>query len=475
MSDRGPCHKTRRFSPSILLFALATWFLSPVAPAARAAVEARASDETAPRPNIIFLLSDDVRYDALGAAGNTIIETPHLDRLAAEGTLFTEAFCTTSICATNRASILTGQYARRHGVHDFRTPLAAEQFAQSFPGLLRKGGYQLGFVGKWGVGGALPKDRYDFWRGFAGQGRYFAKPDAPHLTHQLGDAAIEFLDGASPKRPFCLQVSFKAAHVQDSDPWPFQPDPRYESLYRDVIIPRPVTATEAAFKALPEFLQTSEGRRRWQNRFADEAMFQKSVKDYYRLISGVDDVVGRIVRRLRERNLADNTVIIYTSDHGFFLGEHGLAGKWFMYEESIRIPLLIYDPRSPDALRGRRAGETVLSIDVAPTILALAGIEPPAAMQGESLVPLVRGQKPPWRDAFFYEHLFEHPRIAKSEGVRTPRWKYVRYVELEPVYEQLFDLANDPRELVNLVGDERYSLRLEEMRRRWGEWRKDVE
>ena len=433
------------------------------------AADARTADSPR-RPNLILLVTDDQRWDTLGAVGNRIIRTPHLDRLARQGVVFTNAFCTTSICATSRASLLTGQYARHHGIIDFRTPLDEEAFRNAFPDRLRQSGYRTAFIGKWGLGGPLPKHRYDFWHGFSGQGRYFPKDGSGHLTHRMGDAALQFLDTCTPEQPFCLQISFKAAHVQDRDPHPFQPDPRYNDLYVDAVIPRPHSATPEAFAALPEFLRTSEGRVRWQRRFANEAMFQQSVKDYYRLITGVDDVVGRIVSKLQSSGLDRQTVIVFTSDNGFFLGEHGLAGKWFMYEESIRLPLVYYDPRLPKMLRGRRVDAMVLNIDIAPTLLELAGLTPPETMDGQSLVPWVEQRSARQRDDWFYEHRFKHPRIAQSEGVRGRRWKYVRYVEFDPPYEQLFDLQHDPYELNDLARAPQAQDRLQAMRERWKQW-----
>ena len=423
----------------------------------------------AERPlNIVLLLTDDHRFDCLGSMGNSIIQTPHLDRLAEQGSRFTQAFCTTSICMTSRASLLTGQYARRHGVVEFSKMLSPEAFAQTFPLLLRKQGYRTGFVGKWGIGQQMPKEHYDYWAGFPGQGRYFTPGDPEHLTDKMGRQALEFLDGCSAERPFCLQVSFKAAHCQDNDPWPFQPAKRHDALYNDLAIPFAANATEEAFRALPEFLRESEGRVRWKVRFANPERAQKSLKDYYRLITGVDDVVGQLVERLRERGLADNTAIVFTADNGMYLGEHGLADKWFMHEESIRVPLLVYDPRLPEKRRGEAVDAMALNIDVAATILDLAGQPIPSQMQGRSLKPLMRGESTgDGRREFFYEHLFVHKRIPRSEGVRGERWKYVRYLDIEPLHEELYDLASDPLELANLAGDSQHAEKLAEMRERW--------
>ncbi|MCH8830387.1 MAG: sulfatase, partial [Planctomycetes bacterium] len=393
-----------------------------------------------------------------------------IDRLAAQGTLFANMFCTTSICPVSRATFLTGQYGRRHGISGFRKGLSSEQFQASFPGLLRRHGYRTGMVGKWGLGGKLPAEQYDVFQGFRGQGRYFPRGMSGragvHLTHRIGDQAVQFLDGCTPNKPFLLQVYTKAAHCQDGDPWPFQPDPRYNNLFRQDKIPPPKTATEKHFQALPPFLRTSEARRRWYLRFANRELYQKSVKDYYRLIAGIDDVIGRIVKKLAERNLADNTVIIFTSDNGFYLGEHGLAGKWFMHEESIRLPLVIYDPRLPKAQRGRKVLQMVLNLDIAPTIERLAGVSVPDGVQGKSLVPLMRGTKTDWRKEFLYEHRFKHARIPQTEGVRTEHWKYTRYISVRPVYEELFDLRHDPFEERNLARMPAHAAKLKELRKR---------
>lgn len=438
--------------------------------AASSAWAAEGEAATVPRPNIIFVLTDDMRWDAMGCAGNTIIQTPSLDRLASEGVRFRNAFCTTSICATSRASILTGQYARRHGINDFSTHLSQEQLAHAFPLLLRKAGYYTGFVGKWGLGGPLPEDGFDFWSGFSGQGSYFEEGDPEHLTAKLEKQVIRFLEGRTAERPFLLCLSTKAPHVQDRAPRPFQPDPRYDDLYADARIPLPALATEEAFKALPEFTQKSEGRIRWASRFNTPEKFQSSVKDYYRLITGVDRVVGEIMDLLDKKKMADNTVIIFTSDNGFFLGERGLAGKWLMYEESIRLPLIIRHPKIERGDDGKFIDEMALSIDIAPTILDFAGVEASKVMQGRSLRPLMAGDAKGWRDAFFYEHLYGHRGlIPRTDGIRTNNWKYTRYLDTDPVYEELFDLQRDPLERYNIVRSPQYLDVLESLRKRFHE------
>jgi len=427
--------------------------------------------------NVVFLLADDLRWDALGCAGNRVVRTPNIDRLAGRGVLFRNAFVTTSICAASRASLLCGQYARRHGINDFDTPFGATAWAQTYPALLRKAGYRTGFVGKFGVG----KDvrplaaAFDYWRGLPGQAGPFLDPKdptRPHATARFGDQALEFLAGCRPGKPFCLSVSFSAPHARDGDPREFAPDRRDEKLYADAAIPVPKTAHERYFRLLPRFVQQSEGRRRWQRRFATPEMFQRTARDYYRLVTGIDREVGRIAAALRARKLADDTLVVFTSDNGFFLGERGLADKWLMYEESIRVPLVVLDPRLPERRRGRALREMALNIDLAPTLLDYAGVQAPPGMQGRSLRPLVRGEAPAWRTEWFYEHHTLPKIIPPSEGVRTGRWKYLRWVGVDPAVEELYDLESDPHEERNLAGRPRHAKTLEGLRERWGRLRK---
>jgi arylsulfatase A-like enzyme len=435
------------------------------------------SAQSPKRPNILFLLTDDQRSDALGCMGNRIIQTPVIDQLASEGVTFLNNFCATAICMTSRACIFTGQYERTHGVSAFAQSLSPEAFSRTYPALLRKAGYRTGFIGKFGLGGELPATEFDYFKGFPGQGRYVqVKEGKPiHLTDLQGDQALEFLENS--EQPFCLSISFKAPHVQDEekDPGRFHFAPRFESLYKEDTIPIPKTAHERYFDAMPAFLQNSEGHNRWKMEFSTPEDYQRSVKGYYRLITGVDIVVGRILDSLERQNLLDNTVIIFTSDNGFFLGERELSGKWLMHEESIRTPLIIRDPRLPRALRGKRRREMTLNVDVAPTILSLAGLPPSQYTQGRNLSPLTRGESPAWRNEFYYSHLFAHPIIPKSEGIRNERWKYIRYIESEPLYEELYDLRDDPHEERNLARASAHASQLTTMRDRWKAWRSAVE
>ncbi|MCW5976977.1 MAG: sulfatase [Bryobacteraceae bacterium] len=432
--------------------------------------------QPAPGQNIIFLLTDDQRWDSLGCMGNPIVKTPHIDEMAASGVTFTNHFVTTSICMTSRASIFTGLYARTHRINDFETAFTERQYAAIYPAALRQAGYRTGFIGKWGVGNQMPARRFDFFQGFPGQGHYFPRrPDTSvHLTALMGDQAIEFLAGCSPKQPFCLSISFKAPHIQDEDPRQFLHSEATAGLYKDVEIPLPKTADPRYISLLPLEIQRSEARRRWAIEFGTPALYRQSVKGYYRLITEVDTVVGRIREQLRRIKADDNTVVVFTSDNGFYLGEHGLSGKWFMHEESIRAPLVIYDPRLPRSLQGQRRTPMSLNIDLAPTILGYAGIGG-IPMQGRNLRPVIEGRTAPWRLDWFYEHNFSHAWIPRSEGVRTETWKYARYLDTEPLFEELYDLAADPLEERNLVGDPAFRAKADELRGRWRQWRDDLD
>jgi arylsulfatase A-like enzyme len=447
--------------------------LALVAASYLSAAVARAESEKPPRPNIVFLLADDLRWDALGCTGNGLAKTPHLDALAAGGVRFRNHFVTTSICCVSRASILSGQYARRHGINDFATAFSAEAFARTYPALMRKAGYRTGFIGKFGVGEVLPAKEFDYWKGFPGQGSYFQKDSAVHLTQRMGEQALEFLSAADP-RPFCLSVSFKAPHAQDNASREFPPDPRDENLFTDVTFPLADTARDKYFRALPNFVQTSEGRTRWLRRFATPEMYQRTVRDYHRLVTGMDREVGRILATLRDKGLADSTLVVFTSDNGFFLGERGMAGKWLMYEPSIRVPLLVRPPRDGSGPAPRVSEAMTLNVDLAPTLLDYAGIAVPAFVQGRSLRPLVSGDKAAWRDDWFYEHQTLPKIIPPSEGVRTDRWKYLRWTGREPAVEELYDLKADPQETTNLVADPVRRATLDHLRQRWNRLRVDL-
>lgn len=432
------------------------------------------------KPNIIFILTDDHRWDALGAMGNPIIQTPNIDKLAHDGLMFRNAYVTTSICAVSRASILTGQYMSRHKVNDFKTSLEPDALKETYPLLLKAAGYQIGFIGKYGVGDPKdqPKDQYDFWDcSPTGQPVYEMTDDNGeylHHTDKVDQDINRFLNHVDDQKPFCLSVSFKAPHVQDNDPRQFIIHPRYETYYQDVVIPTPETAAPKYWDEFPDFFRTDENiaRERWKLRFATPEMYQESVRNYYRLLTQVDDVVGNVMKALVDLGMDDNTIIIFTGDNGFYLGEHGLAGKWYGHEESIRVPLIIYDPRKGNNSQAKISDRMALNIDLAPTILSLAGVKVPEGMQGIDLIQLANGKTD--RQEFFYEHTFlGSPKIPKVEGVVSREIKYMKFVENG--YEEVYDLRIDPLEKKNLADDPAYADEIGKLRSRYQEFRKEVQ
>lgn len=432
------------------------------------------SAETSRRPNILVLVTDDQRWDAMGCAGNSIVQTPEMDRLARQGTRFLHAFVTSSICAASRATIFTGQYERAHGSNFHTRPLRRAQLEQSYPMLLRRAGYYTGMIGKYGVGDGKRdiegREVFDRWYGFYGQGDYFPREHGgKHLNQVMVEQARDFLDHVPAGRPWCLSVSFKAPH-SGKGYMGYDAEPDLRHLYAQVEIPMPPTARQEYFDGLPEFLRRSNARTSyWQQRFSTPERYQTVMKDYYRLITGADRAIGRIRAELDRRGLHHNTVILFTSDNGDMMGDYLLGGKELLYDVSLRVPMIVFDPRAPAEAQGQTRTELVLNVDIAPTVLDLAGVAIPPTMQGRSLLPLVRGQKVAWREEFFCENNFCIPSqyYPMIEGVRTTRWKYVRYTDVEPLYEQLFDLEKDPHEVHDLARRPEYRGTLEQLRQRW--------
>lgn len=417
-------------------------------------------------PNLLVLVADDQRADSTGFGGGPVA-TPELDTLAGESAVFSEAFVTTSVCACSRASLLSGQTVSRHGIRDFGMPFRASAFAETYPAVLRMAGYHTGFVGKWGLGGPLPKAEFDFFDGFARQGRYFHEVDGQrrHLTELLTDSAVGFIETAPQNRPFCLSVSFKAPH----GPWN-QYAPGLADALEGWSAELPASASPQAAAQLPGFLQRSLGAEAGQQWVRDPDLLRAHIRDYYRLIAGIDRAVGQMRAAIEQRGSSGDTVILYTSDNGLLMGEHGLIGKWLMFEESIRVPLLLHLPGEP----ARRIDRPVLNIDVAPTLLALAGIDPGDLMQGRSLVGLASGQRESdWRQDWFYEHDLDPGKgyLPQIEGVRTAELKYIRYLDPAAQHESLFDLRVDPLELDDVSNDPKYGAALERLRARWEQLR----
>ncbi len=426
------------------------------------------------RPNILFILSDDQRADLLGCAGHPILKTPNIDRLARDGVRFENMFVTTSICAATRATILTGLVERSHK-YTFGTPPIAAPFCEdSYPAVLKAAGYRTGFVGKFGVGvpSGEQEAMFDVFHPLNRTPYFKKQPDGSlkYVEEIAGDLAIGFLNDQPADRPFCLSISFNAPHAEDNDkedhyPWP----PSVDGMYEDLTIPPPRLSDPAIFEAMPAFLKESMNRDRWFWRWDTPEKYQKNVKAYFRMISGIDTIIGRVLGELGRLGLDENTVVVFSGDNGYYLASRGFAGKWTHFEESQRVPLIVMDPRVPGSLRGRVRSEMVLNLDIAPTIVDFAGVPVPDRYQGRSLVPLVESDAPApsdWRTDFFCEHLFDNPDIPKWEGVRGQRYKYARYFQQDPPYEFLHDLDTDPDELKNFTDNPNYADILERLRQR---------
>jgi arylsulfatase A-like enzyme len=444
------------------------------------------------RLNVVVLVADDQRWDSLGAAGNTVIHTPNLDQLAKTGIRFRRAYVTTSICMTSRASILTGQYMSRHGIDRFGKPLTQEQFADTYAGRLKAAGYYSGFVGKYGVG-EIRREDFDFARSYLGEHWLQRDGRRVHVTEQNALDATEFLNQRPKDRPFQLSVSFFAPHAEDGSPEQYLPQPWSATHYENKTVAASPMMKPEYLEALPPFLRDdhNEGRIRFGWRFNTDEKYRKSMINYYRLITEVDEAVGRIIKLLKEQGVYENTLIVYIGDNGYFHGDRGLADKWYPYEESIRVPLLIHDPRLTSDQRGKVIDKMVLNIDLAPTILAAAGINPPkgmqSGMQGADLAPLLLpdfGESPDsrsprdnadepvvWREEFFYEHptISNRERIPASQAVVGRDFKYIHWPEWD--HEQLFDLKNDPTEKTNLAADPNFDSQLQQHRKKLAQWK----
>jgi N-acetylglucosamine-6-sulfatase len=420
------------------------------------------------RPNIVLIVVDDLRSDDIGAAGHPFVRTPNIDRLAREGARFLNAFATTPLCSPSRASILTGLYAHRHGIVDNTDRSPASHALATFPQGLQRAGYETAFIGKWHMGNdERRRPGFDYWVAMKGQGQA-----TDPLLHQNGtsafvrgyvtdiftERALDFL-GRRRERPFFLQLAHKALHpdiLQRADgsispigEGGFVAAERHRALYaRDplprrgnyALPPRGKPALERRIGNLPPL-------------GAATVTGDETIRNRLRMLAAVDESLGRILDALAKQGVLDDTVVVLTGDNGYFYGEHGLSEeRRLAYEESIRLPLLVRYPRLVKA--GSKPAQIALTIDLAPTLLELAGTAPERALDGRSLVPVLRGTAPEWRTSFLVEYWSDtvFPRIERMgyDAVRTERYKYVRYRELQEM-DELYDLDADPCELVNLV------------------------
>lgn len=425
-------------------------------------------------PNILFILTDDHRADALGFLGHPFLETPHLDRLAAEGVHFSNAFVTTSLCSPSRASILTGLYAHNHRVTDNYHPVDPDLVF--FPQDLQEGGYETAFVGKWHMGDEDdPQRGFDHWMAFRGQGTYYPdghgtsrvvpqtrydgfnvngerrRAQEGYITDELTDLAIEWLGTRSaPGKPFFLYVSHKAVH---SD---FVPRDEQKDLYQDADWNPPPTLLDspASRAGKPSWVVNQRNSRHGADYGYNLDTFDLDFyyKRYCASLVPVDDSVGRLTDYLEETGQLGDTLIVYMGDNGFQFGEHGLIDKRTAYEPSIRVPLIM---KYPDGLEpGRTVERVVANIDIAPTLLEVAGLSTPDRMDGRSFWPSALGKAQEWDDELLYEYYWEwnYPQTPTVHALRTDRYKYIRYHGIWDS-DELYDLESDPHEQRNLIRD----------------------
>lgn len=434
------------------------------------------------RPNIVFILVDDLRWDDPGFAGHSFSKTPHIDRIAKEGVSFRNAFATTPLCSPSRATILTGQYAHTHGITDNLDRSPATHRLVTFPLLLQRAGYETAFVGKWHMGNDdSPRPGFDYWAGLKGQGSTLdaalnvnGKVTKTHgyVTDRLSDHAVEFLQRPHAK-PFLLYISHKALHPETSqradgslsDPKAsnFIPADRHKDLYTGEYVLRRPNAL-ASPEGKPALQRTLPGL---PSLSPETGSSDQTILNRLRMLASVDESTGSVIKALESAGILDQTVIVFTSDHGYFYGEHGLSvERRLAYEESIRIPLAVRHPALVPERNAKR-DQTVLTIDIAPTLLELAGVPRPESLHGKSFASLLSHDGPELRDAFLIEYFTDtvFPRVLEMgyQAVRTSDWKYIHYLSL-PGMDELYDLNRDPYEMRNLAGNPRFQERVSTMK-----------
>ncbi|MFC2097264.1 sulfatase [Bacteroidota bacterium] len=468
-------------------------------------------DKDADRPNIIYIMSDDHAFQAISAYGSNRNNTPNIDKLASQGMIFNNSFCTNSISAPCRAVVLTGKYSHINGHIDNARSFDGTQ--TTFPKLLQKAGYQTAIIGKWHL--QSTPTGFDYWNILPGQGDYYnpvmiekegRKKHTGYVTNIITDFAIEWLDKRNEDKPFCLMIHNKAPHRN------WLPEEKYLHLFDDVDMPLPETFYDdystrslAAhdqemtidrhmydswdLKIFPEDTvnlkgidrsyynklnqMTAEQRKAWDDAYepknkafkeanleGDDLLrwkYQRYIKDYLRCIQSVDDNVGRVMKYLEENGLAENTIIVYTSDQGFYLGEHGWFDKRFMYEESLRMPLIVRYPKEIPA--GSVSNDIVLNLDFAATFLDYANFEIPDSIQGRSMRPVLKAKTPKnWRNSMYY-HYYEYPqphKVRRHYGLRTQKYKLIHFYDDIDAWE-LFDMDKDPNELNNVIDNPDYN------------------
>lgn len=425
------------------------------------------------RPNIVFFFTDDQAYDTLGCYGNPDVKTPNIDGLAQRGVVFDRHYNTTAICMASRANVMTGLYEYKSGCNFMHGPLTRDIWQRSYPVLLRSAGYRTGFGGKFGFAVVdhpgeegseksydhLPVADFDFWVGGTGQTSYVTRENKylapyadryPHSTRAYGAAGQDFIrQSVQEGKPFCLSLFFKAPHK------PAEPDPAFDSVYADTVFRKlPNYGREAGEHLAAQHKLGRQYPRFVQWGYHTDETYQRELRLYHQQIYGIDRAIGMVLEELKRQGLADNTVVLFSSDNGYFNGSHGLGSKVLLYEEGARVPLIIADPRHADAGKARRTEAITGNIDIAATILDLAGVPIPDWMDGVSLQPIVEDSAPRVRDVMTLIQAWGTAGTF-SLGVVTEHHKYIYwpYADGMKPGEELFDLQNDPYELKNVVGD----------------------
>jgi len=436
----------------------------------------------AAKPNVLFILCDDLRWDSLGCAGHPFLKTPNIDALASEGVHFKNTFCTTSLCSPSRASILSGKYAHAHGVVNNFTEYPNQ--LRSFPGVLHDGGYQTAYFGKWHMGENNDEKRpgFDTFVTHKGQGKYFdtefnvngdRKVVPGYYTHAVTKMASDWINKSSKDNPWLCMIGHKAPHSF------YLPEPKYEHSFDKIPISYPETAfhLEDKPKWIQQRLNTWHGIYGplfdYRKKFPDsspEAVkdFEAMIRSYWGTILSVDDSVGQLVKLLKDRGELDNTLIVFMGDNGLLNGEHGMVDKRTMHEPSIRIPLVVRYPALTKV--PKTISEMVVTVDMAPSILELCDARPLENIHGKSWVKLVRQGDDDWRKSYLYHYNYEKqfPYTPNVRGVRTNDWKYVHYPHGDGKPDrhlaELYDLKNDPGETKNLITNPKYAAKVHELK-----------
>lgn len=446
------------------------------------------------RPNILVLVVDDMRTDDYRAGGHPFSETPNIDRLVREGVTFNNAYYTTPLSSPSRASILTGQYTSRHGIHDNVSRSLSSHRLKTFSQELQKAGYETGHIGKWHMGNdPKPRPGYDFWIGQKGQGNSIdpelyengaMKRVKGYITDIFTERSIEFIKKERGDKPFMLYIGHKALHVDvkqlkdgsidtSSGSVGYVPAPRHKGRYADAEVIRPPNALKPG--QLPEGKSVIKGALQfiYSSPFdhvrarMDLCTSDNTIRSRAEMLLAIDDGIGQIMKALDEIGELDNTFILLTSDNGYFYGEHGLGmERRLAYEPSIHAPFIVRYP--PMAKAGSQRSEFVLNIDIAPTLIELAGLTPGLHIQGKSILPVLKGESESWRNSFLIEHISEEtvmPWLVNMgyKAVRMDNYKYIHWLHYDNA-DELYDLEADPYEQQNLIGNQEYAFTLRKLR-----------